>query len=155
MKKLLSKLSLLALFCLTTVALSAQTYNGGTWYSLYDASERTLKTSTWFENKEIYNYTGVLAPSTGVLTFDTKMTKHMGVTNPDSYEISVNGTKVSVPAKQTNYLNRSVNVSTDANSVSFVYIFFFQPLNQFFNGTSAMAYLVLLFGRHFFVRYQA
>ena len=123
MKKLLSKISLLALFCLTTVALSAQTYNGGTWYSLYDASERTLKTSTWFENKEIYNYTGVLAPSTGVLTFDTKMTKNMGITNPDSYEISVNGTKVSVPAKQTNYLNRSVNVSTDANSVSFVYIF--------------------------------
>ena len=123
MKKLLSKISLLALFCLTTVALSAQTYNGGTWYSLYDANERTLKTSTWWENKEIYNYTSVLAPSTGVLTFDTKMTKHLGVTNPKSYEISVNGTRVSVPAKQTNYLNRSVNVSTDATSISFVYIF--------------------------------
>ena len=41
MKKVLSKLSLLALVCLTTVALSAQTYNGGTWYSLYDAKEHS------------------------------------------------------------------------------------------------------------------
>ena len=123
MKKIFTKFFLFAALLAASTNLSAQTYNGGTWYSLYDASERTLKTSTWFENKEIYNYTSVLAPSTGVLTFDTKMTKHLGVTNPKSYEISVNGTRVSVPAKQTNYLNRSVNVSTDATSISFVYIF--------------------------------
>ena len=123
MKKIFTQFFLFVALLAATANLSAQTYNGGTWYSLYDAAERTLKTSTWFEDKEIYNYTGVFTPSTGFLSFDTKMTKNLGITNPDSYEISVNGTKVSVPAKQTSYLNRSVNVSTDATSVSFVYIF--------------------------------
>ena len=123
MKKIFTQFFLFVALLAATANLSAQKYNAGTWYSLYDAAERTLETSTWFKDKEIYNYTGVFAPSTGLLTFDTKMTKHYGVTNPDSYEISVNGTKVSVPAKQTSYLNRSVNVSTDATSISFVYIF--------------------------------
>lgn len=114
---------LLSILAVVAVNLSAQTYNGGVWYSLYDATERTLKTSTWFEDKEIYNYTNIFTPSTGVLSFDTKMTKHLGITNPDSYQLSVNGTTVDVPAKQTSYLTCTTNVSADVTSVSFVYIF--------------------------------
>ena len=114
---------LLSILAVVAVNLSAQTYNGGVWYSLYDATERTLKTSTWFKDKEIYNYTNIFTPSTGVLSFDTKMTKHMNVTNPDSYQLSVNGTTIDVPAKQTSYLTCTTNVATDATSVSFVYIF--------------------------------
>ena len=114
---------LLSILAVVAVNLSAQTYNGGVWYSLYDATERTLKTSTWFKDKEIYNYTNIFTPSTGVLSFDTKMTKHMNVTNPDSYQLSVNGTTVDVPAKQTSYLTCTTNLPTDVTSVSFVYIF--------------------------------
>lgn len=114
---------LLSILAVVAVNLSAQTYNGGVWYSLYDATERILKTSTWWEDKEIYNYTNIFTPSTGVLSFDTKMTKHMNVTNPDSYQLSVNGTTVDVPAKQTSYLTCTTNVPTDLTSVSFVYIF--------------------------------
>ena len=114
---------LLSILAVVAVNLSAQTYNGGVWYSLYDATERTLKTSTWFEDKEIYNYTNIFTPSTGLLSFDTKMTMHMNITNPDSYQLSVNGTTVDVPAKQTSYLTCTTNVATDATSVSFVYIF--------------------------------
>jgi hypothetical protein len=51
------------------------------------------------------------------------MTKHMNITNPDSYQLSVNGTTVDVPAKQTSYLTCTTNVSADVTSVSFVYIF--------------------------------
>ena len=114
---------LLSILAVVAVNLSAQTYNGGVWYSLYDATERTLKTSTWFKDKEIYNYTNIFTPSTGVLTFDTKMTKNVGVTDPDDYELTVNGNTVSVPDKQTSYLNCTTNVAVDATSVSFVYIF--------------------------------
>lgn len=114
---------LLSILAVVAVNLSAQTYNGGVWYSLYDATERTLKTSTWFKDKEIYNYTNIFTPSTGLLSFDTKMTMHMNITNPDSYHLSVNGTTVDVPAKQTSYLTCTTNVATDATSVSFVYIF--------------------------------
>ena len=114
---------LLSILAVVAVNLSAQTYNGGVWYSLYDATERTLKTSTWFKDKEIYNYTNIFTPSTGLLSFDTKMTKHMNVTNPDSYQLSVNGTTVDVPAKQTSYLTCTTNLPTDVTSVSFVYLF--------------------------------
>lgn len=114
---------LLSILAVVAVNLSAQTYNGGVWYSLYDATERTLKTSTWFKDKEIYNYTNIFTPSTGLLSFDTKMTMHMNITNPDSYQLSVNGTTVDVPAKQTSYLTCTTNVPTDVTSVSFVYIF--------------------------------
>ena len=123
MKKIFTQFFLFATVLLANANLSAQTYNGGVWYSLYDATERTLKTSTWFEDKEIYNYTNIFTPSTGLLSFDTKMTKHMNITNPDSYKLSVNGTTVNVPAKQTSYLTCTTNVPTDVTSVSFVYIF--------------------------------
>ena len=123
MKKIFTQFFLFATVLLASANLSAQTYNGGVWYSLYDETERTLKTSTWWEDEEIYNYTNIFTPSTGVLSFDTKMTKHLGVTNPDSYKLSVNGTTVNVPANQTSYLTCTTNVSADVTSVSFVYIF--------------------------------
>ena len=122
MKKFL-QLFVLSVLSLVAVSMKAQTYNGGVWYSLYDETERTLWTSTWWQDKEIYNYTGLFTPSTGVLTFDTKMTKNVGVTDPDDYELTVNGNTVSVPDKQTSYLNCTTNVAVDATSVSFVYIF--------------------------------
>ena len=122
MKKFL-QLFVLSVLSLVAVSMKAQTYNGGVWYSLYDETERTLWTSTWWQDKEIYNYTGLFTPSTGVLTFDTKMTKNVGITDPDDYELTVNGNTLSVPDKQTSYLNCTTNVAVDATSVSFVYIF--------------------------------
>jgi hypothetical protein len=103
MKKFL-QLFVLSVLSLVAVSMKAQTYNGGVWYSLYDETERTLWTSTWWQDKEIYNYTGLFTPSTGVLTFDTKMTKNVGITDPDDYELTVNGNTLSVPDKQTSFM---------------------------------------------------
>ncbi len=57
-------LTLVALF-VATANLSAQTYNGGTWYSLYDATERSIGIN------QSYTYS-VFSPTKQNLTFDAK-----------------------------------------------------------------------------------
>lgn len=64
MKKIFTKLFLLATLFLASTHLSAQTYNGGTWYSLYDATE--------YKNED--NTFSVFSPTTGSLSFQWKKT---------------------------------------------------------------------------------
>ena len=64
MKKIFTKLFLLATLFLASTNLSAQTYNGGTWYSLYNATE--------YKNKD--NTFSVFSPTTGSLSFQWKKT---------------------------------------------------------------------------------
>ena len=64
MRKIFTKLFLLATIFLTSTNLFAQTYNGGTWYSLYNATE--------YKNKD--NTFSVFSPTTGSLSFQWKKT---------------------------------------------------------------------------------
>ena len=118
MKKLLSKLSLLALFCLTTVALSAQTYNNGTWYSLYDETEHSAYTTTGVNNNITICSHTAFVPSTGALTFNTRMNK-AGLINPDDYQILVAGQTVDVASKQTSYTTKSTTIDALLTSLEF------------------------------------
>ena len=118
MKKLLSKLSLLALFCLTTVALSAQTYNNGTWYSLCDETEHSAYTTTGANNNITICSHTAFVPSTGVLTFNTRMTKFVA-TNPGDYQILVAGQTVDVASKQTSYTTKSTTIDALLTSLEF------------------------------------
>lgn len=64
MKKIFTKLFLLATLFLASTNLSAQTYNGETWYSLYDATEYKNTNKTF----------SVFSPTTGSLSFQWKKT---------------------------------------------------------------------------------
>ena len=64
MKKIFTKLFLLATLFLASINLSAQTYNGGTWYSLHNATE--------YKNED--NTFSVFSPTTGSLSFQWKKT---------------------------------------------------------------------------------
>ena len=107
------------LFVIATVLMVAvgdvwgQTYNGGVWYSLYDLTERTKGTDT---GGEIYNYTGLFTPNSGEVTFNTKMTKSLGI-NPKDYSLNVGGKTVSVGSAQTSYIEKSAS-DLDANITS-------------------------------------
>ena len=64
MRKIFTKLFLLATLFLASTNLSAQTYNGGTWYSWYDATEYKNTDKTF----------SVFSPTTGSLSFQWKKT---------------------------------------------------------------------------------
>ena len=69
MRKIFTKLFLLATLFLASTNLSAQTYNGRTWYSLYDANGFNLETKiTSFNGVQAYR--DVFAPVGGNLTFN-------------------------------------------------------------------------------------
>ena len=69
MRKIFTKLFLLATLFFASTNLSAQTYNGGTWYSLYDANGFNLETKiTSFNGVQAYR--DVFAPVGGNLTFN-------------------------------------------------------------------------------------
>lgn len=65
MKQTLRHIFLLVALFAATANLSAQTYNGGTWYSLYDANEYSISV---FESKTF----NVFTPTLGNLTFEAK-----------------------------------------------------------------------------------
>ncbi|MBQ9752018.1 MAG: hypothetical protein IJV81_04225 [Paludibacteraceae bacterium] len=65
MKKIFTNLFLLATLFLASTNLTAQTYNNGTWYSLYDATEEYKNTDKTFS---------VFAPTTESLSFQWKKT---------------------------------------------------------------------------------
>ena len=90
-----------------------QTYNDGVWYSLYDLTERKKGTDA---GGEIYNYTGLFTPNSGKVTFNTKMTKSLGV-NPKDYSLNVGGKTVSVGSGQTSYIEKFAS-DLDANITS-------------------------------------
>ena len=65
MKKIFTKFFLFAALLVASTNLSAQTYNGGTWYSLYETGERTLNT---IDSETLNAFT----PVGTNLTFDAK-----------------------------------------------------------------------------------
>ena len=55
MKQLFTKFFLLAIFSIVSFTLSAQTYNGGTWYSLYDTGENSnVVSGSTFAEKSVF-----------------------------------------------------------------------------------------------------
>ena len=65
MKKLTTAIILLFI----VLGISAQTYNGGTWYSYYNASGIKLNT---IDSEEL---TGIFAPTAGTLNFNSSYNK--------------------------------------------------------------------------------
>ena len=65
MKTSLLKYFMLATTLVASISLSAQTYNGGTWYSLYDANEYSISV---YGSKTL----NVFTPTLGNLTFEAK-----------------------------------------------------------------------------------
>ena len=106
MKKIFTNLFLLATIFMASTNLSAQTYNGGTWYSLYQPNEEDKGTDS---GGEIKNYTGIYTPSIGTVYFETKMSKSIIGQQPNDYSLDVSGKTVSVGSKQTSYVEKSAS----------------------------------------------
>ncbi len=117
MKQFLRHIFFLVAMFVATASLTAQTYNGGTWYSLYKTDEYTKSTNG---GGDIKTLSDIFTPSIGALSFETKMT---GVVKPDSYQLEVAGQRIDVPEKQTFYLGRSATIGTNVNSVTFTYVY--------------------------------
>lgn len=119
MKKIFTKfLSLTAILFFVSANLTAQTYNGSTWYSLYDDTESSKSTTTGVNNNITIKSNTIFTPSTGALSFDTKMTKAVA-TNPDAYQILVGGQTVDVASKQTSYTTKSTTIDASLTSLEF------------------------------------
>ena len=119
MKKIFTKfLSLTAILFFVSTNLTAQTYNGGTWYSLYDETEHSAYTTTEVNNNVTICSHTAFVPSTGVLTFNTRMTKFIA-TNPGDYQILVAGQTVDVASKQTSYTTKSTTIDALLTSLEF------------------------------------
>lgn len=116
MKKIFT--SLFILFLVGICNLSAQTYNGGVWYSLYDDTESSVSTTTGLNNHVTIKSNSIFIPSTGALSFDTKMTK-AGLINPSDYKILVGGQTVDVASKQTDYITKSTTIDASLTSLEF------------------------------------
>ena len=123
MKKIFTQFVLFALFCITSVNLNAQTYNGGVWYSLYDTGEYSKSTNA---GGDIKTFSSIYTPSTGSLAFETKMT---GAVKPDSYQLNVGGNTVDVAKNQQSYIGKYVSLDANASSVTFSYVY------KFYNAT--------------------
>ena len=124
MKKIFTNLFLLATLFLASANLNAQTYNNGTWYSLYDTSEKKKSTNTGGDIASYSAYT----PSTGVFSLETKMDKASFI-NPDSYELTVDGQTISVGSKQTSYTTKNTTINTNSSSLTVSYTY------KFYNAT--------------------
>ena len=119
MKKIFTKFFLFAALLTATANLSAQTYNGGTWYSLFQPNEEDKGTDT---GGEIKNYTGIYTPSIGTVYFETKMSKSILGQQPSDYSLDVSGKTVSVGSKQTSYVEKSASgFDKNITSIKFSY----------------------------------
>ena len=117
MKKIFTKFFLFAALLAASTHLSAQTYNGGTWYSLYDTGEYSRSTNT---GGDIKTFSSIYTPSTGSLSFETKMT---GVVKPDSYQLNVGGNTIDVAKNQQSYIGKYASLDANASSVIFSYVY--------------------------------
>ena len=115
MRKIFTKLFLLAIFSIASFTLSAQTYNGGTWYSLYDTRENSNVNafSPDFAEKSVF------APAES-MTFEYK--KYSLLSSDGKVEVynKVNGTDWSSSKGSVSYSDRknwktSPTISLDAN----------------------------------------
>ena len=123
MKKIFTKIFLFAALLAASANLSAQTYNGGVWYSLYDTNEYSKSTNA---GGDIKTLSSIFTPSTGVLSFETKMT---GAINPDSYQLKVGENTIDIAKNQKSYIIKSASMDATASSVTFSYVY------KFYNAT--------------------
>ena len=85
MKKIFTKLCLLAVFCFASANMLAQTYNGGIWYSLYDTGESSnVVVYTNFAEKSLFT------PVESV-TFDYKKYSLLSLNGKVELQNKVNG----------------------------------------------------------------
>lgn len=107
-------LAVAALSCLGSI--TAQTYNGGTWYSLYDTSEKSAYIATIFSSPEIATY-NVFSPLAGSFSFDSKLPGNgsssettKSSSDPKSYSYGVSDYSISFGGKGVP-VPQNVNVS--------------------------------------------
>ena len=115
MRKIFTKLFLLATLFLASTNLSAQTYNGGTWYSLYQSDGGSI----WTINSLTYD---AFAPIGGNLTFNwtysgTLFKKH----ETKIFESSDGGTKYVEKGSVSGTSNGvgNISISTNINKIKF------------------------------------
>lgn len=115
MRKIFTKLFLLATLFLAITNLSAQTYNGGTWYSLYQSDGGSI----WTINSLTYD---AFAPIGGNLTFNwtysgTLFKKH----ETKIFESSDGGTKYVEKGSVSGTSNGvgNISISTNINKIKF------------------------------------
>lgn len=118
MKQFLRHIFLLVALFVAVANVWAQTYNGGTWYSLYDAGEMTLHT---IASKEY----SVFAPTNGSITFNWYYDGVWGSRSHDTkiYESNNDGGdyshKGTVSGRNTDWPSASVGVSKNINKLKF------------------------------------
>ena len=115
MKKIFTNLFLLATIFMASTNLSAQTYNGGTWYSLYDTGENSNVNafSPDFAEKSVF------APAES-MTFEYKKFSMLSTDGKVEVYNKVNGTDWSSSKGSVSYSDRknwktSPTISLDAN----------------------------------------
>lgn len=118
MKQFLRYTLTLVALIMATANLSAQTYNGGTWYSLLHENE--------FELNTIANKTfDVYAPTSGSIVFNWKYDGVWGSRSHTTkiYESNNNGNsyteKGKVEGRNTSYPSASISVSQNINKIKF------------------------------------
>ena len=122
MKKIFTNLFLLATLFLASTNLTAQTYDNGTWYSLYDANGFNLETKiTSFNGVQAYR--DVFAPVGGNLTFNWQYSGSI-LKSHDTYiyESSDGGSNYSGEKGHisgTGSGTGSVSLSTNINKIKF------------------------------------
>ena len=114
MKKILTKLSLLAFFCLASANMLAQTYNGGVWYSYYD----TGKNENVNAADQLFGEKAVFAPAES-MTFEYKKYSFLSVNGNVEVQNKVNGSdwqaKGSVKYSDYNNWKTTSEIALDAN----------------------------------------
>ena len=115
MKQIFTKFFLLVIFSIASFTLSAQTYNGGTWYSLYDTGENSNVNalSPDFAEKSVF------APAES-MTFEYKKFSLLSTDGKVEVYNKVNGTDWSSSKGSVSYSDRknwktSPTISLDAN----------------------------------------
>ena len=125
MKQIFTKFFLLALLAMASAHLSAQTYNGGTWYSLYDATEYKFGETETSSDKTF----SVFAPTTESLSFQWKKTGWLfgypiyNLTISESSDGSNYTSKYKLNSgtgkKQESYVSATTAVSKDISHLKF------------------------------------
>ena len=125
MKKIFTNLFLLATLFLASTNLTAQTYDNGTWYSLYDATEHYFGNLTGSSDDTF----SVFAPTTGNLSFQWKKTGKFikypifNLTISESSDGSNYTSKYTLKSgsdtKQDSYVTVTTTVSKDITHLKF------------------------------------
>ena len=120
MKKNFTNFLLLPLFCLVGTTMMAQTYNGGTWYSLYDESTNSNTNAA----DQLFGEKAVFAPAES-MTFEYKKYSLLSVNGNVEVQNKVNGSdwqaKGSVKYSDYNNWKTTSEIALDANITNIRY----------------------------------